>query len=164
MVFCTGVLPVNAKVVLLMYSQRYSPVSRPVQQLCSSSDKWHLVLLACSQGITTRVVSPTPWLCWWHLTPSAYFFSRSVVPGRGCVPSSPAALFSSSLPPVQTGQYSPSLSRGSVQPAISHPSQHFVVALCSQAVRRAAVSLFYICVTHTDREMPSVSSCFGSTN
>lgn len=68
------------------------------------------------------------------------------------------------LSPITDRSALTALSRGGVHPAISHPSQHFVVSLCSQAVKRVAVSLFCICVTHSDREMPPASNCFGNTN
>lgn len=86
---------------------------------------------------------------------------------RSYVPSCSAAPFSSSSSSLTTSR-----SWENAWPATSHVSQYFCCLfkvsslwiLKLQVLRKGTISLFCICVTHSDREMPLVSGCFGNTN
>lgn len=123
---------------------------------CYCNDKCHLVLLTCSQNIIVRIFSLNLWFC--HLNPSACPFSSSAMSAKGHVCLLPLLL---PLPPPSLG---PCRSWGDAWPATSHASQDFCFFLkvsCLwilrlQVVRRRAVSLFCISVTHSDTN----ASCF----
>lgn len=130
-------------------------VTAPCLNWYNSSAPAMTTQCARSQNTTTRVVSPTPWLCWWHLTPSEYFFSRSVVPGRVHVPSSPAALFSSSLPHHrQVSTHSPLPGRCSS--CYLSPFSAFCFFMLPSCEESGCLFVLYLCNTQWQRN----ASCF----